>query len=189
MYRRMSGEWFAVYVKARHEKNVALTLKGRDFEVFLPTYSKTHANRKKFELPLFPGYVFCRIPAENILPVITVPGVFSIVSTGRAPTPVPEEEIESLRRMLAAGWKAYPHPYVSAGQEVQIEAGPFRGLQGSVVASSNSKWLVVSIHLLHRSVALKLDRESLPWGAVSPCLPGIDERVLAAGARRASLSA
>ncbi len=186
MYPGKTAEWFAVYVKARHEKNVALTLKGKEFEVFLPTCAKTHANRKKFEVPLFPGYVFCRIPVGRVLPVMTVPGVFAIVGTGRHPEPIPESEIDSLQLMLDAGWKAYPWPYVAAGQQVQFEAGPLRGLQGSVAAASNSKWLVVSIHLLQRSVAVKMDRESHPLGAISPRPPVRDGGILASRGRRAA---
>ena len=159
--------WFAVYVKARHEKCIALTLKGKGFEVFLPTHTKIHKNRKKFELPFFPGYVFCRMTLDNTLPVVTVPGVFSIIGTGREPQSVPDAEIEGVRAIVASGWKAYPWPYLSAGQEVYFESGPLRGLKGSTVISNSDKWLVVSVHLLQRSLAVKVDRESLPFGAIA----------------------
>ena len=40
--------------------------------------------------PLFPGYVFCRFIATNRLPILTTPGVFSVVSVAKAPAPIPD---------------------------------------------------------------------------------------------------
>jgi hypothetical protein len=44
--------------------------------------------------------------------------------------------------------------------------GPLRGISGVVVAASNERWLVVSINLLQRSVAVKLDRTSISSRAI-----------------------
>src|SRR5205085_4481438 len=57
--------WFALYVKPRHEKNVALMLHGKGYEAFLPTYSHRVKYNKNFDLPLFPSYVFCRIELSS----------------------------------------------------------------------------------------------------------------------------
>ncbi len=159
--------WFALYVKTRHEKNIALALQGRGLESFLPTHTNIHDSGKKFTLPLFPGYVFCRIKLPDILPIIAIPGVFSIVGTSRGPQPVPEAEIHAIQQMLALGLSAYPWPYISAGKELCLNSGPLRGLSGVVVDSSDEKWLVISVHMLRRSVAVKLHRQSLAMGAVS----------------------
>jgi transcription termination/antitermination protein NusG len=152
--------WFAVYVKYRHEKTTALALKSKGYESFLPTYVKVHRN-KKFELPLFPGYVFCRFETSNTLPVLTIPGVFSIIGKGRDPEPISEVDIEAIRRMVGSGLTLCPWPYVFRGQEVRLTSGPMRGIQGVVVDASNERWLVVSVQLLQRSVAVKVERESI----------------------------
>jgi hypothetical protein len=55
--------WFAVQVKGTHEKRVATMLDYSGFEWFLPLYERRHhwSDRiKRVELPLFPGYIFCR---------------------------------------------------------------------------------------------------------------------------------
>jgi transcription antitermination factor NusG len=153
--------WFALYVKPRHEKNVAVVLQGKGYDAFLPTYNHRVKYNKIFELPLFPGYVFCRIELSNRLPVMTTPGVFSIVGNGLEPEPICEHEIEGVRRMLDSGFVPIPWPYVSPGQEVFLDSGPLRGVQGVVVDASNGKWLVVSVNLLRRSVAVKVQREFL----------------------------
>jgi transcription antitermination factor NusG len=153
--------WFALYVKARHEKNVEQVLKSKGLETFLPTYTKVHPNRNKFELPYFPCYLFCRIELNNKLSVISIPSVFSIVGTSREPEAVPEAEIDGLRAILASGCRTLPWPYISAGHEVYMNSGPLQGVRGTVVNSSSDKWLVISVHLLQRSIAVKVDRESI----------------------------
>jgi len=159
--------WFAVYVKYRHEKIAALALNSKGYEAFLPTYVKVHKVSKQFELPLFPGYVFCRLEASNILPVLTIPGVFSIIGTGRHPEPISEVDIEGIKRVVATGLTPCPWPYVSKGQELRVSSGPLRGIQGVVVDASNERWLVLSIHLLQRSVAVKVERESISLNSIS----------------------
>jgi transcription antitermination factor NusG len=150
--------WFAVYVKYRHEKNIALALHGKGYEAFLPTYVKAHRNSKTVEMPLFPGYIFCRLDTSNTLPVLTIPGVFSILGNGRGPEPISEVDIDGIRVMTSAGLTPCPWPYVSTGQSLRLTSGPLRGVEGVVVDASNAKWLVVSVHLLQRSVAVKVER-------------------------------
>ena len=163
--------WAAVYVKSRHEKNVELILRNKDYEPFLPTYPKRHRNSKKFDLPLFPGYVFCRLDGSTALPVLMIPGVFSIVSSGCVPAVIPDSEIEAIRQMLASGFVLSPWTYVCPGQEILLNSGPLRGIRGVVSEDSDEKWLVVSVHILQRSVAVKMDRASLSVGGISACAP------------------
>ncbi|MGI8959268.1 MAG: transcription termination/antitermination protein NusG [Bryobacteraceae bacterium] len=153
--------WFALYVKPRHEKNVALILQAKGYEAFLPTYCHRVKYNKSFELPLFPSYVFCRIELSNRLPVMMTPGIFSIVGNGPEPEPISENEVQGVRRMLESGFMPIPWPYVLPGQEVTLESGPLRGVQGVVVDASDGRWLVVSVNLLRRSVGVKVEREFL----------------------------
>jgi transcription termination/antitermination protein NusG len=159
--------WFALYVKPRHEKNVNLILESKGYETFLPTYSHRARYRKHFELPLFPSYVFCRLELSTRLPVMTTPGVFSIVGNGPEPEAISEEEVQAVRRLIASGSSPVPWPYVMVGQEVSVESGPLQGVEGVVVDASNEKWLVVSVNLLRRSIAVKLDREFLHVKVIS----------------------
>ena len=153
--------WFAVYVKSRHEKNVKLILEGKGYETFLPTYVNVHDNRQKFDLPLFPGYVFCRLNALMPLPILSTPGVFSIVSNGCVPVPVRDREIEGVRRLLATRVEPCRWPYVAPGQNVHVHSGPLRGVEGVVVDDRHGTWLVISVHLLQRSIAAKIERDCI----------------------------
>jgi transcription termination/antitermination protein NusG len=153
--------WFALYVKNQHEKRVACGLSGKGYESFLPTYIKLHNHGRNNELPLFPGYVFCRLDARHKLPVVSTPGVFSIVCNGSEPIPIPDLEIEQIRQLVMSGFARRPWPYVARGQEVYIKSGPLQGLKGVVVDEKHEQWLSLSIHMLQRSVAAKVDRRYL----------------------------
>lgn len=155
------SSWFAVYVKNRHEKKVASSLESKGIEAFLPTYLKVHERSKRFEVPLFPGYVFCRLPIEKKLPVVSTPGVFSIVGNGAPGAVVPETEIEGIRRTIQSGLMIKPWPYITRGQQVCLKSGPLRGVEGVVMDETHYQWLILSVHLLQRSLAVKVERSSL----------------------------
>jgi transcription antitermination factor NusG len=156
--------WYALHVRTRFEKAVARNLRGKGYEEFLPLYRR--ANRwsdriKQIELPLFPGYVFCRFNPLKRLPVLTVPGVKAVVGFGRNITPVDETELRSIRAILKSGNYCEPWPYLQVGQRVQVEYGPFAGTEGIVLMFKNTYRLVISINMLQRSVAVEIDRDCL----------------------------
>jgi transcription termination/antitermination protein NusG len=165
---RPKWPWYAVYVKSRHEKHVASILCGKGYESFVPTYRSKNKSGKIFELPLFAGYVFSRFDRVTTLPVMSTSSVFSIIGHGHGPQPIPEVEIDGIKEMLSRGMSPFPWPYLAPGQSVYIAEGPLQGLTGVVVTASSERWLVVSVHLLHRSVAVKLDRSSFSHKAVAP---------------------
>src|SRR4051812_23329447 len=56
--------WFAVQVRPRFEKVVAHVLENKGFEHLLPLYSVSRQRSDRtvgLQLPLFPGYLFCRL--------------------------------------------------------------------------------------------------------------------------------
>jgi transcriptional antiterminator NusG len=166
-YMEVCLPWFAIYVKARHEKSIAIALEGKKHEAFVPIYRRLRKGSRQFDLPLFPGYVFCKLELSNTLPVLTTPGVFAIVGNGRSPQSIPEEEIGFVRQMVRSGLYPCPWPYLAApGDQILLTAGPLRGLSGVIVDASNEKWLVVSVHLLRRSIAVKVDRDSVELKSV-----------------------
>ena len=153
--------WFALRVKPRCETLTAAALDGKGFEQFLPlqTVRRKWSDRvKTSETPLFPGYVFCRFDPQNRLPVLTAPGVVDVVGWGKIPAPIPDEEIERVRRMVQSGLLVSPWPYLELGQAVLIERGPLAGMEGILVEVKGRCRLVVSINLLKRSISAEVER-------------------------------
>jgi transcription antitermination factor NusG len=153
--------WYALKVRPRFERVAVAHLRSRGYDPFLPTYitKRQWSDRvKSLELPLFPGYLFCRIDLKSRLPILTAPGVNYIVGMGRAPEPVADQEIESIRTIVSSGLYYEPYPYLTAGQLVRVEHGALAGLIGRVVDVKNSSRLIISINLLMRSVSAEIDR-------------------------------
>jgi transcription antitermination factor NusG len=157
-------KWFALSVTVRHEKVVSQLLRNKGLETFLPLYVQRHEyNRRlrKFHLPLFPGYVFCRSHPAARLPILTTPGVLRMVGAGRVPIPVDDEEIWPLQKAAESGIPMSPHPFWQSGQIGRIIGGPLAGIEGMVVNAKHVMRLVLSVNLLQRSVLLEIDSDSV----------------------------
>jgi transcription antitermination factor NusG len=153
--------WFAVRVRIRHEQVVAAWLVAKNYEVFLPLQNcrRVRSGRvEEIQMPLFSGYVFCRIDFEDRSnPIVTTPGVLGIVGFGGTPAAVSDSEIESLRSVLKSGMSVEPWNRYSPGSPVRICRGPLSGVEGTLVEVKRGHHLIVSISLLQRSVMVKID--------------------------------
>jgi transcription antitermination factor NusG len=155
-----SPRWYAAYTCVHHEKRILQQLVERNIDGFVPLYRSVRRwkdRRKELDLVLFPGYVFVRIPLQERLRVLQVPGVVTFVNFNGLPTPLPEGEVEALRKASAQGVFAEPHPYLKTGRRVLIRSGPFTGLEGVVVRKKDKYRFVLSIEMIMRSVAIEMD--------------------------------
>lgn len=158
------AEWYALTVKPRHERSAARNLRCRGLEEFSPVYRarRRWCDRvKELELPLFPGYVFCRFAYPQRMLVLNTPSVTSIVEFGRRPAPASDEEIAAVQAIVASGLPAGPWPYLRAGQKVRIEQGCLEGVAGILLREKDACRVLVSVEILQRSVAVEIDRALL----------------------------
>jgi transcription antitermination factor NusG len=158
-----ASQWYAVAVQARHEKCVAGMLEHKGLTAWLPMQERTHyygKRRRIHQLPLFPGYVFCRLDGAH-MPVLTTPGVLRIVGCGRNPAPLDRTEIESI--VTAAEKRAHLSSceYLEGGQRVRIMDGPLEGVAGTVVNSSRPFRVRLAVTLLQRAVLLEIDSDQI----------------------------
>lgn len=156
--------WYAVYTYANHEKRVAEQFVGRGVEHFLPQYESLRRwkDRKvRLQRPLFPGYLFVHMAAQERLRILQVPGVVRLVGFNGSPTPMQQEDIERIRGFLGQGWRAEPHPYLQTGKRARVMRGPLAGMEGIIVRRKNRSRLVLSFDLIQRSLAIELDEMDL----------------------------
>ena len=152
--------WFALQTEPRHEKKVTLFLKHKGYEFLLPTYRQKRqwAHRAvTVDLPLFPGYVFCRFDSSALGKAVLTPGVSRIVGFGGRPSEIPSDEIKSLQLLARSALLREPWMYLPVGTLVQVESGPLAGEEGIICADDDRRRLVISVSLLQRSVAVQLD--------------------------------
>lgn len=156
--------WYVLRVRTNREKAVASLLRHKGFVEFLPLYAvcrRWSDRTKEVEIPLFPGYVFCRFDAENRLPILTTPHVLHVVGNGGLPEPVDEGELNALQRVVASGLLLQPWPFLKIGERVIIQAGPLRNVEGILTEIKGHRNLIVSITLLQRSVAVCMERHAV----------------------------
>jgi transcription antitermination factor NusG len=163
--------WYAVRVRPRFERAVSTALSGKGYDEYLPLYNsrrKWSDRAKDLDLPLFPGYLFCRFDVQVRLPILTTPGVISIVGTGRVPVAISDPEIDAIQTMVRSGLHLQPWPQLAVGSRVVIEQGPLKGLEGVAMDVKKKYRLFVSVPLLQRSVSVEIDREWVrPLAAVT----------------------
>jgi transcription antitermination factor NusG len=155
-----SSGWYALYTRHQHEKIVQRNLEGKGFEAFLPLYTTGHYWKdriKRVSLPLFPCYVFLRGPVAHWLPVLTTPGVHTVVGFGGQPASIASAEVEAIRTVVESPVKAEPHPFLRCGDRVRVTAGPLQGLEGILLRKKNWWKLLLSVEMLQRSVAVEID--------------------------------
>ncbi len=156
--------WYAAYTCARHEKRAAEVLNRKAVETFLPLYEAVHRWKNglaRVQLPLFPSYIFVRIALADRLQVLEVPSIVRLVGFNGRPAPLPETDIETMRSCLGQGPSFEPHPYLQAGRPVRVARGPLEGLEGTVVRRKSHTRLVISLHLIMRSVAVEMEMADL----------------------------
>jgi transcription antitermination factor NusG len=166
--------WFAVQIRTRREALAAEHLGGKGYEWFLPLYKSRRpwSDRiKELEMPLFPGYLFCRFDPQHRLPILKTPGVIQIVGCNRAPVPVDDQEIAAIQKLVSSGLPNQPWPFLSAGDKVRIESGPLRGIEGILTNVKGNHRLVLSISLLQRSVAVDIDSAFVTLVSASRATP------------------
>jgi transcription termination/antitermination protein NusG len=154
--------WYALRVRPNYEKPVAAALRGKGFQEFLPLIrsKRQWSDRVKImDLPLFPGYLFCRLNLDERLPLLTTPGFLYLVGVGKNPEPVDDKEIAGIQSVLRSGLTVTPWPNLVVGQKVRLMHGPLRGLDGVLTRIANRHRIYVSVTLLKRSISVEVDPE------------------------------
>lgn len=158
--------WYVIHTKSRHEYKVNTGLRQKDMTTFLPeveVWSTRKDRKKKIKIPLFPGYLFVETDLSNNetkLVILKTAGVVRILGKkeNSEQIPVPDETIDAIKRFLNKKADIFSLQYPQEGEPARIISGPFAGIEGIVVKSDVDKEIfVISIDILHRSVAVKLE--------------------------------
>lgn len=155
------ASWYAVSTKSRQEKVVVAMLEYLEVANFLPLIREEHrwSDRKQMiAAPLFQGYVFVRMATapELLLRVLKIPGVVDFVRSRSGPLAIPDGEIDDVRAVLTHGVGCSPYPFLKAGDRVRVVRGALAGIEGRFIRSGSQSKLVISVEMIHRSVAVSV---------------------------------
>jgi transcription antitermination factor NusG len=154
--------WYAIQTRPRHEKWIAGQLLQKKVFTFLPLLQQIHQwsdRRSKVDVPMFSCYAFVRIvqTTEERLKILRTPGVLGFVGSEREGTPIPTEQIENLRIALREKIPCAVHPFIRVGQRVRVRGGSLNGIEGILLRQGKDQSLIVSVELLQRSVAIRVE--------------------------------
>jgi transcription antitermination factor NusG len=152
--------WLAIWTRSRHEAAVRSQLVGKGLETFLPMvtrWSYWKDRRKRVDWPLFPGYCFVRLAPEDSLRVLSCIGVVSLVCFDGRPAPIPDDEINNVRRLVDSELRLDPCPLIHEGDAVEVVRGPLRGIVGRLVRKGPHARLLVTVGLLGQGVTVDVE--------------------------------
>ena len=157
------SRWYAIRTRSRHEKVVAHQLETQGIDVFLPLVTqmrKWSDRRKQIETALFPGYTFVRIAysSRDRLRVLQTHGVANFVgASGTVGTPIPDDQIDSIRTLITNNVPFKEYPFLRVGQRIRIRGGSLDGIEGMLVALNGTRTLVISVEPIQRSLCVQVD--------------------------------
>lgn len=164
-------KWYVVHTYSGHETKVAATLKQRIgsqklenkiTDILVPTQEKIEikeGKKSKVLEKIFPGYILVRMILDDTtwLAVRTTPGITSFVGNANRPTPLPEEEVESIRKFMAMEAPKFKTTF-TVGEAVKITDGPFSEFLGSISEIDESRGkLKVMVSIFGRETPVELD--------------------------------
>jgi transcription antitermination factor NusG len=155
-------QWCVCHTRPRCEKKFERLMLAERMVHYLPVVESVRqyqAQVKRFTKPLFPGYVFTRIPAERRARVYQQDLLARVI-------PVDDEarllrQLHDVRVIEASGLTMTLHPLLKRGTLVRVIGGPLKGLEGVVDDPANPRGIVLSVDVLQQGLLVKLPMELL----------------------------
>ena len=159
-----AGAWYALWTHSHCEQLVFDQLVQKGFCAVLPTvdvWSRRRGVRRLIPAPMFQSYLFLRgnVDKSAYIEISKVKGLVCMLGERwDRLTTIADEEMQAIERISAARQPVLPYPYLKEGQRARITSGPLAGVEGILVETRPLQGvLVLSLHLLHRSVAVVID--------------------------------
>lgn len=158
-------QWYALYTKSRAEKKVYDDLKKMGIEVYLPLKRELRqwSDRKKWvETPIINSYIFININSDDYMKVFDSRGVVSYVSHKGKAVPIPDNEIDAMRRTVENKMVfSVESNSIQKGQIVTVTSGPLKGITGEVLEVQGQKKLYLRISHIGYTLVVNLDNETV----------------------------
>jgi len=165
------ARWYVVHTYSGHEAKVAATLKQRVtsqkledkvLDIMVPTQDKIEireGKKARIKEKIFPGYLLIKMVLDDNtwLIVRTTPGITSFVGMGNRPTPLPEEEVNTIQKYMTMEAPKFKASF-SVSEAVKITDGPFSEFLGSISEIDDARGkLKVLVSIFGRETPVELD--------------------------------
>jgi len=158
--------WFAAWTRSRQEKVAAAMLGTLGVQHFLPLKSELRqwSDRKQtVSVPLFSGYIFVRMnpTSDTRLKVLKAPGIAGFVGNATGPLPIPDQQIDDIRRVLTQRVECTVLSLLQEGDRVRVIQGPLAGIEGRLLQSNSATRLLISVEMIHKTLAMRILRQDV----------------------------
>ncbi|MBI4023327.1 transcription termination/antitermination protein NusG [Candidatus Berkelbacteria bacterium] len=171
--QKQAGErgWYVIHTYTGYEDQVAETLRqrieslglqDRVFDVIVPTERQIeikNGRRRTVERKIFPGYVLVEmvVTDDSWYVVRNTPNVTGFIGLGVRPTPIPEHEVETIKRRMGVQEPKFQIDF-AVNDLVGINDGPLKGFQATVSEIDEEKGRVkVLVNMFGRETPATLD--------------------------------
>ena len=168
-----SQKWYVIHTQTGAEEKARAGLESRmdatDLkkfvsEIVVPTeqVSEIRGGKKRItSRKFFPGYILVKMEMtkESWYLIKTTPGITGFIGPGRRPTPISDDEVNSIvRRTEDTETKPSPKIVFELGEAVRISEGPFANFNGSVMEIYPERGkLKVSVSIFGRSTLVEME--------------------------------
>ena len=164
-------QWYAIHTYSGYEEKVAesigqrvesVDMADKIFGVMVPKEKMIeikNGKRKVVEKKIFQGYVLVdmKMTEDAWYIVRNTPGVTGFVGTGTDPTPMSEDEIKKIKKLMCVEDPKH-HIDFSVGEVVNITDGPFKGFDGAINEIDETKGKIkVLVSMFGRETPVELD--------------------------------
>ncbi|HVR43346.1 MAG TPA: transcription termination/antitermination protein NusG [Thermoanaerobaculia bacterium] len=166
-------QWYIVHTYSGFEERVrenleqridALAMREKFGEVRIPTETLVEmkgGKKREVQRKFFPGYILIEMEMDDEAwhLVKNTPKVTGFVGAGKKPTPLTQEEVDSiLNQVVSTKEKPKPKHVYEHGEHVRIIDGPFTNFTGVVEeVNLDRNTLKVMVTIFGRSTPVELD--------------------------------
>ncbi len=166
-------KWYIVHTYSGSEQRVKTAILERAKsaglerffgEILVPTekiIEVVRGKKKSSSRKFYPGYIIVQMVLndETWHLVRTTPKVTGLIGSKDKPVPIPEEEVEKIKKQMEEGsQKPKPKYWFEKGDQVRIEEGPFMNFHGVVDEVLVEKGKVrVLVSIFGRPTPVELD--------------------------------
>jgi transcription antitermination factor NusG len=157
-------QWYAVVTRAKCEKMVFANLNRKQIAAYLPlvhTIRRYRSKVRKTDKPLIPGYIFVKIKKTEHVSVLQTEHVAYFVRFNKKLVPIPEEEINLIRRLVLdkdIELEAMQGS-IAEGDQIIVSAGALMGYQGKVVKVDGKRKLQIELENMGYSLLITIDTQ------------------------------
>jgi transcription antitermination factor NusG len=150
--------WVVLHTRPRCEKKVQQLRQQRPAFMFLPCLERVHnygPRTRRYEVPMFTGYVFARIRQADkgwYRQNAYVANLIEVVNETRFLEP-----LRAIAMALTAGTPMEVMPYLQAGQRIRVTGGSLKGLETEIIEVRGENRIVIQVEMIQQSVLLEID--------------------------------